>query len=157
MDKRLFSSRQVSGITGLTSRQISYWRRTGLITPSHQTPGGHARYSFTDLISLKAARQLLDAGASLQRIRHCIGTLSRFLPSCEQPLVELSLVVTGDVVLVFHQGSAFDAISGQEWVLAIAELERDIHRWQQPQAVDPSQGELFPESLPRDAAQHQGQ
>jgi len=136
-----FSRQQAATISGLTPRQLGYWRNTGLVVPQHHTDGGHARYSFADLIALRTARRLLDAGVSLQRVRKCLQSLTRFLPAADRPLVELSLVVTGDVVLVFHGERAFDALTGQEWVFPVAELAREIERLQhQP----PQQGELFP-------------
>ena len=135
-----FSRQQVTAITGLSSRQISYWRKTGLIVPQTYTGGGHARYSFSDLIALRTAKRLLDAKISLQRIRRCLRSLTRYLPNSDRPLVELSLVVTGDVVLVFHGERAFDALTGQEWVFPVAELATEVEKMQQQ---IPEQGDLF--------------
>ncbi len=135
-----FTRQQASKLTGLSSRQLDYWRKTGLIRSQRTTPGGHARYTFVDLVVLRAARRLLDAGLSLQRIRKCLDSLSRFLPAADRPLAELSLVVTGEVVLVFHGDSAFDALTGQEWVFPIAELAAEVENMQQHQ---PQQCELF--------------
>ncbi len=103
-----------------------------------------AGYTFTDLVALRAAKRLLDANISLQRIRKCLQSLTGFLPTANQPLVELSLVVTGDVVLVFHGERAFDALTGQEWVFPIAELAKEVEQLQQ---VRPEQGELFPAAM----------
>lgn len=136
-----YSRQQAAAISGLTTRQLGYWRKTGLVVPQHHTDGGHARYSFADLIALRTAKRLLDAGVSLQRIRHCLQSLTRFLPTAGQPLAELSLVVTGDVVLVFHGQRAFDALTGQEWVFAVAELAREVEQLREQL---PQQGELFP-------------
>ena len=140
MTQGSFSRQQVAKLTGLSSRQLAYWRKTGLINPQDVTPGGHARYSFTDLIALRTAKRLLDAKVSLQRVRKCLDSLTRFLPAADRPLVELSLVVTGDVVLVFHGERAFDALTGQEWVFPIAELAAEVEKLQRQQ---PEQGELF--------------
>ncbi len=140
MTQGAFSRQQVAKLTGLSSRQLSYWRKTGLVRPQTVTRGGHARYSFTDLVALRTAKRLLDANVSLQRIRKCLDSLTRFLPAADRPLVELSLVVTGDVVLVFHGERAFDALTGQEWVFPIAELAAEVEKLQQQQ---PEQGELF--------------
>lgn len=140
-----FTSKQVMGVTGVTHRQLVYWRKTGLIAPSQRTAGGHARYSFTDLIALKSAKQLIDAGVSVQRLRTSIASLIRFLPSLKQPLSELSIIATGDVLLVFHRGSAFEALTGQEWILPVAELQRQLDELQgKESARAPVQGELFP-------------
>lgn len=144
MADQCFTSHQAATITGLSLRQLQYWRKTQLITPSHSTSGGHARYSFTDLIALKAAKRLIEADISVQRIRRCIGTLTGFLPDVEQPLNELSIVVTGDVVLVLRGESAFDALTGQNWVVPVAELAREAELVKGKEEV-PQQGELFGE------------
>lgn len=128
MTEQSYTSRQAIAITGVTHRQLAYWRKTGLIVPSHQTQGGHARYSFADLVAIKAAKQLIDAGVSVQRLRKSVTALTQLLPNLDKPLTELSLVATGDVVLIFHQGAAFEALSGQEWILPIAQLQRNIER-----------------------------
>jgi len=130
MIKTLFSIQQVMGISGVTRRQLVYWHQTKLIIPSSRTKGGHARYSFTDLIAVKTAKKLIDAGLSVQRIRHCISSLILFLPTCKEPLAELSLVTTGDVILVLHKNTAFEALTGQEWILPIAELQEQAQFWQ---------------------------
>lgn len=136
-----YSCQQVMRITGLSRRQLSYWRKTGLVVPQQQTAGGHARYTFTDLIALKSAKRLIEAGVSVQRIRKSILSLTRFLPTCKAPLSELSLVVTGDMILVLHRDTAFEALSGQEWIYPVAELERDAERIR---GIDtPEQGEMF--------------
>ena len=146
MTDQAYTSRQAIAITGVTHRQLAYWRKTGLVIPSYQTRGGHARYSFTDLVAIKAAKQLIDAGISVQRLRRSITALTRLLPNLNKPLTELSLVATGDVVLIFHQGAAFEALSGQEWILPIAQLQRDIERHILNVSSDAGkQTDLFPE------------
>ena len=110
-----------------------------------QTSGGHARYSFVDLVSLKTASRLIDAGVSVQRIRLCLQSLSRFLPNTDTPLHELSLVATGDVVLVLRSDAAFDALTGQEWILHVADLEREALLLLSNRET-PKQGNLFRDS-----------
>ncbi len=107
-----------------------------------QTTGGHARYSFIDLVSLKTASRLIDAGVSVQRIRQCLQSLSRFLPNTDTPLNELSLVATGDVVLVLRSDTAFDALTGQEWILHVADFELEA-RLLLSEREAPHQGKLF--------------
>ncbi len=137
-----FSTRQVCTITGLSARQLGYWRKTGLLAPAMHTHGGHARYSFVDLVSLKTASRLIEAGISVQRIRQCLQSLSRFLPNTNTPLQELSLVATGDVVLVLRSDAAFDALTGQEWILHVGDLEREARLLLSNSEV-PYQGILF--------------
>ncbi|HZA40415.1 MAG TPA: MerR family transcriptional regulator [Actinomycetota bacterium] len=66
---------QTCNIVGITYRQLDYWTRTGLVTPSVQeaTGSGSQRlYSFNDLLQLKVIKSLTDAGASLQKVRQAI-------------------------------------------------------------------------------------
>lgn len=125
MNEMTFTSRQVIAICRLSQRQLSYWRRTALVTPSGYRPGGHAHYSFADLVIIRTIKQLIDAGVSLQRIRKSIARLQQFLPTLGRPLTELTLVATGDVILVLYEGTAFEALSGQEWIFPIADLLRN--------------------------------
>ena len=66
---------QTCKVVGITYRQLDYWTRTGLVTPSVQeaTGSGSQRlYSFNDLLQLKVIKSLTDAGASLQKVRQAI-------------------------------------------------------------------------------------
>ncbi|MFQ5415795.1 MAG: MerR family transcriptional regulator [Myxococcota bacterium] len=127
--KDVYRTRDVVEILGVSRRQLHYWAQTDLIVPSARTPGGHGRYTFPDLVALKTAKRLIDAGVSLQRIRRSIGALRRLLPAVESPLAEIVLVATGDVVLAFRDATAFDAVSGQEWVFEVAQFQREIDAW----------------------------
>ena len=124
--QELFRTREAAQLLEVSRRQLQYWAKTDLVHPSHRTKGGHHRYTFRDLVALKAAKRLIDAGVSVQRIRTSIGALRRILPSVSQPLAELVLVATGDVVLVLRDGSAFEAVSGQEWVFEVARFQREV-------------------------------
>jgi len=127
--RELFRAGDVVDIVRISRRQLQYWAQTDLIRPSARTPGGHSRYTFEDLVAVKAAKRLIDAGVSVQRIRRSIRALTRMLPSVEKPLTELVLVATGDVVLAFKDGTAFDALSGQEWVFEVARFVREVESW----------------------------
>jgi DNA-binding transcriptional MerR regulator len=130
-----FRAGDVTEIVRVSRRQLQYWAQTDLIRPSARTPGGHGRYTFRDLVALKAAKRLIDAGVPVQRIRKSIRALAGMLPTVRKPLNELVLVATGDVVLAFRNGMAFDAISGQEWVFEVAELHREVERWRSASAA----------------------
>ena len=125
----LYASREVVQILGISRRQLQYWSQTDLVVPSAKTPGGHSRYTFEDLVALKAAKRLIDSGVSVQRIRKSIRALRKVLPTVRRPLGELILVATGDVVLAFRNGTAFDAVSGQEWVFEVAQFQRELDSW----------------------------
>lgn len=134
----LYKTREVVELLDLSRRQLQYWAKTGLIAPSAHTPGGHHRYSFDDLVALKATKRLIDAGVSVQKIRKSVRALQELLPQVGRPLSELVLVATGDVVLVFREDTVFEAISGQEWVFEVAEFEREVSAYRGLSARAPS-------------------
>ena len=55
-------------LTGVTYRQLDYWARTGLVTPS-VTPatgsGSKRSYSYGDVLEVKVIKSLLSSGVSL--------------------------------------------------------------------------------------------
>ena len=127
---QLFRSSDVQQLLRLSRRQLQYWADTDLVRPTERTRGGHHRYTLEDLVALKAAKRLIDAGVSVQRIRNSIQALRKILPTVRRPLAELVLVATGDVVLVLRDGAAFEAATGQEWIFEVARFEREIAEWQ---------------------------
>src|SRR5919202_4667766 len=65
----------VCKLIGISYRQLDYWARTGLVTPSVREAGGSGTqrlYSFRDLVQLKVIKKLLDAGVSLQNVRKAV-------------------------------------------------------------------------------------
>lgn len=133
----LFRTKEVVQILEISRRQLQYWAQTDLVVPSVKTRGGHHRYTFQDLVALKATKRLIDAGVSVQRIRSSIRALREILPNIERPLSELVLVATGEVVLVFLENTAFEAVSGQEWIFEVAEFKREVDRWKAESRVEP--------------------
>jgi len=133
-DQQYFRTRDVVRALGLSRRQVQYWAKTGLVVPSARTPGGHHRYSFADLVALKTAKRLIDAGVSLQSIRRSVEALATHLPSVERPLEELVIVASGDVLVVFDRDTVFEPRSGQEWVFEVAQFQRELEVWSQRQS-----------------------
>ena len=65
-------------VAGITYRQLDYWARTELVTPSIQRASGSGSqrlYSFRDVLVLKLVKRLLETGISLQQIRVAIDQL----------------------------------------------------------------------------------
>jgi DNA-binding transcriptional MerR regulator len=73
--ERGYRGPQACKIVNITYRQLDYWTRTRLVTPSIQQAQGSGTqrlYSFNDLLQLKVIKSLTDAGASLQKVRQAI-------------------------------------------------------------------------------------
>src|SRR5947208_12368399 len=66
---------EVCKAVGISYRQLDYWARTGLVTPSVREAGGSGTqrlYDFKDLVVLRTIKKLLDTGVSLQQIRKAV-------------------------------------------------------------------------------------
>ncbi|GGA55628.1 transcriptional regulator [Pseudoclavibacter endophyticus] len=63
---------------GITYRQLDYWARTDLVTPTvrgAKGSGSQRLYSFRDILVLKLVKRLLETGISLQQIRTAVNQL----------------------------------------------------------------------------------
>lgn len=83
--KKLYSSREVAQLTGLTARQLQWWEQRKLFVatvPSHKTEAGgftERRYTPIELLELMVLADLRRKGFTVQRIRKLLQVLkSRF-------------------------------------------------------------------------------
>jgi tetratricopeptide (TPR) repeat protein len=104
--ERIYGLRELTRILTLTPRRASQLRRLELLH-------GQNRYSFRELLALRAAAALLDAGASVRQIRQASDALRRQRPDIQHPLAEMRLVLDGGRLLVQTDRVRFDPRSGQ--------------------------------------------
>jgi len=108
MDK-LFTTKDIERLTGLKPGRIRYWQRTGLIRPSFSGKSGRSYYTFTDLVSFKTAKELLEGGISLRKVRSSLKELQQILPTINRPLAGLRIDADGRGGLVVrHRGVRFE-------------------------------------------------
>jgi DNA-binding transcriptional MerR regulator len=132
MNEQGFRAPEALKIAGVTYRQLDYWTRTGLITPSIKDAhgsGSQRLYSFQDLATLKVIRRLLDAGVSLQRIRKAVEHLN----AMQKRPHGVTLMSDGKGVYEAHSPEAVvDLLKGGQGVFAISldavwnDLEADV-------------------------------
>ena len=133
-----FSGPTVCRLTGVTYRQLDYWARTQLVTPSI-TPatgsGSKRSYSYADVLEVKVIKSLLNSGVSLSRARQAVECLRNALGA---DLASSSLVLsdTGSV-LARSDGDLVDLLRGGQGVFnivplagVVAELTTTIHQSQ---------------------------
>jgi DNA-binding transcriptional MerR regulator len=108
-------------VAGITYRQLDYWARTGLVTPSVRDASGSGTqrlYSFRDVLVLKLVRRLLDTGISLQNIRTAVGQLRA---GGAEELAEITLLSDGTTVYECTSADeVVDLLQGGQGVFAIA-------------------------------------
>ncbi|HXG15052.1 MAG TPA: tetratricopeptide repeat protein [Calidithermus sp.] len=109
--ERIYGLRELTRILSLTPRRVAQLRRLGLLRRD-------AGYTFRDLLALRAAGALLDAGASVRQIREALEAVRRQVPEVRDPLVEVRFIVEGGRLLAQSDRVRFDPRSGQT-VLAL--------------------------------------
>src|ERR687895_188212 len=90
-EERGYRVPEVCRVVGITYRQLDYWARTGLVTPSIRDAGGSGTqrlYSFQDLLQLRVIKKLLDTGISLQQIRRAV----EYLKEIKEPPHGVTLI-----------------------------------------------------------------
>ena len=118
-----FSGPLVCRLTGVTYRQLDYWARTGLVTPSI-TPatgsGSKRAYSYGDVLEVKVIKSLLDAGVALTKTRQAVECLRGALGA---DLASASLVLSEHgSVLAHSDGDLVDLLRGGQGVFNIVPL-----------------------------------
>src|SRR5438270_2266226 len=101
MTERIYGLRELTRILTLTPRRAGQLKRLNLLH-------GELRYTFRELLALRAAASLLDSGASVRQIRQALDALRRRDPDIRQPLAEMRLVLDGGRVLVESERVRFD-------------------------------------------------
>ena len=104
--ERIYGVRELTRILTLTPKRAGQLRRLELLR-------GDSGYTFRDLLALRAASALLDAGASVRQIRAALTALRRQDPGLQQPLVEVRLVLEGDRLVAQSDRVRFDPRTGQ--------------------------------------------
>jgi tetratricopeptide (TPR) repeat protein len=108
----MFGAREVATIVGLAESRIRYWAQTGFVGPSLKR-GGRPLYSFQDLVAVKTAKELLDRGVTMQRVRKSLEALRAQLPDVAQPLSQLRVLSDGERLVVVDDGARYEPLSGQ--------------------------------------------
>jgi predicted RNase H-like HicB family nuclease len=120
-----YNTKTVCKIIGLSRRQVDYWDRSHFIKPTVNEASGYGSvrlYSFTDLIQLKVAKTLKDAGISLQKIRKSLNYLKKHIPEIKKPLLNMRFLTDGSSIFVLtsNRNTILDTLKGGQLVFSIA-------------------------------------
>ncbi len=118
-----FSGPMVCRLTGVTYRQLDYWARTELVTPSitpAQGSGSKRKYSYSDVLEVKVIKSLLNSGVALSRARQAVVCLRNSLGA---DLASSSLVLSdAGSVLARDDDDLVDLLRGGQGVFNIVPL-----------------------------------
>jgi len=108
----LYSIKDVSRIFALQESRLRYWMQTGFVGPTVRK-GGRFYYTFQDLVSVKAAKDLLAAGLTMQHVRKNLASLRIALPHDANPAARLRICSDGETVVAVADDVAFEPATGQ--------------------------------------------
>jgi len=106
-----YTTRDVAELLGLPPSSVRAWARSGILAPE-RGPGRAYRFSFRDLVVLKAVRELIDADISPHKIRRSLESLRAALPE-GRPLTSVRIQADGERVLVRDEDAVWDPQSRQ--------------------------------------------
>ncbi len=115
-----FRISEVSRVVGATQRQLAYWDKTGLVSPSLRSASGRGSrrlYSTEDILELKILMKLLHSSLPLQRIRSSF----RFIRGQSKTLASLVVLTDGKSVYFYEDENVLvDTLKQGQTVLRIA-------------------------------------
>lgn len=139
--KKIYSSKEVCNIIGVTYKQLDYYDRTNFIKPSINGAGGYGSrrmYSFNDLMKLKIIKKLMEAGISLQKLRKTKKYLDVYNNDDRRndSFLKLTLISDGNTVYACNSDSEIiDTLKSGQGVFGIAlgkvysDLNGDIEKY----------------------------
>jgi len=115
-----FRISEVSRVVGATRRQLEYWDKTGLVSPSLRSASGRGsrrRYSIEDIFELQILVKLLDSSLPLQRIRSSFN----FIRGQTRALSSFVVLTDGKTVYLYEDDKVLvDTLKEGQTVLRIA-------------------------------------
>jgi DNA-binding transcriptional MerR regulator len=117
-----FSGTRAAKVVGITYRQLDYWARTDLIRPSLSDASGSGsrrRYSYNDLLELKAIKKLLDAGIKLEQVRRVFEYLREHVVT---DIAAAHIVIDGNSVNLYDDGQLIDVLQRGQGVLNVLSM-----------------------------------
>ena len=108
----LYSIPDVARLFALQESRLRYWMQTGFVGPTVRK-GGRFYYTFRDLCAVKAAKDLLAAGLTAQKVRKNLEALRRSLPGDAHPSLRMRICSDGENIVALADDVAFVPATGQ--------------------------------------------
>lgn len=112
MQDNTYSYAGVAKILDVPESKLRYWAQVGFVGPSVRATG-KMLFSFQDLISVKAAKELVDRGFSVAEIRKALDRVRAQLPHVDRPLDRIRVAFDGDTLVLVDDGNTYE-VSGQK-------------------------------------------
>lgn len=106
-----FSTREVARLLRVSQARVRSLVYAGFVTPG-RGPGRRYRFSFQDVVVLRAARDLVASRIPAARIARIVGRLRSELPG-GRSLASLRIAADGSQIVVRDRGESWEPESGQ--------------------------------------------
>lgn len=128
----LFTAPEVIKLLGISTGRLRSLDRAGIVPPSGRRRGRRA-YTFTDIIALRAARDLLSRKVRLRDVARAIEKIRTTIPKVTRPLAEMRIVSDGQRVVVKSTVGVFEPLTGQMVLdFEVKDLRDDVVRVLRP-------------------------
>ncbi len=139
MDAATYTFAGAAKILDIRESKLRYWAQVGFVGPSVRQAGKQL-YTFADLVSIKAAKELCDRGFTPAQIRKALAAVSASIPGIDRPLDRIRVAFDGEaLVVVADDGTAFE-VSGQKvFDFGLGDLARKVNA-EEAAVVKPATG-----------------
>jgi tetratricopeptide (TPR) repeat protein len=131
-----YTTREVASLLGVSEARVRYFVRSGLLKPGRGRRHEY-RFSFHDVVLLRAAKGLLDAGIPARRVRRSLAKLPSQLPR-GRSLTAVRIQAEGNSVVV-REGD-------RRWIPESGQLLLDLDVGELAQAAAPLAPRLLKEA-----------
>jgi tetratricopeptide (TPR) repeat protein len=131
MEEATYTFAAAAKILDVGESKLRYWAQTGFVGPSSRRSGKPV-FTFQDLVSVKAAKELVDRGFKANEIRKALAKVRESLPHVDRPLDRIRVAFDGDRLVVVDDGSAYETSGQKVFDFGLAELRSSAQHLGQP-------------------------
>jgi tetratricopeptide (TPR) repeat protein len=130
----LYTQTEVANLLGMTRGRLRSLDRASVVSPTGRRLGRRA-YTFSDIIALRVARDLLSNRVRLRDVARAVASIRDTLPKVVRPLSELRIASDGKHVTVRTEDGKFEPATGQMVLdFEVRQLHDDVVRVLRPSA-----------------------
>jgi tetratricopeptide (TPR) repeat protein len=127
MEEATYTFAGAAKILDIVESKLRYWAQTGFVGPSARR-GGKPVFTFQDLVSIKAAKELVDRGFKAAEIRKALESVRASLPHVDRPLDRIRVAFDGDRLVVVDEGGAYETTGQKVFDFGLAELRTSAQK-----------------------------
>jgi tetratricopeptide (TPR) repeat protein len=121
MEETTYTYSGAAKILDVAESKLRYWAQVGFVGPSERRAGKPV-YSFQDLVSVKAAKELTERGFKAGEIRKALEEVRSSLPHLDRPLDRMRVAFDGTRLVIVDAGAAYEPTGQKVFHFGLAEL-----------------------------------